>query len=140
MKDGSAVVNLLFSNTSKSNSIAVALHGEENVFRELAPFSSLIGADGSRWSGDKLTGIRGIVANPRSLTLLTPGKDLKASISFRTGDSVSDSLTAMRLNADVVVSFNYKENQYDNYVLVYQQLPPYCKVVPVIIDIPLRRK
>jgi hypothetical protein len=141
MSDSTVLVNLIFANTSADKTIAVAMHGGSSSRRSLRVNSSLVGADGTKWSltTSDLTGITSGHEDPGDLTVIEAHKELKAALSFFSGDMSSKSSTQFRLQAELVLNRDYDENQYNNY-RVGDTLPPKCKIVNLVMDLPANAK
>lgn len=136
MQNATVLVNLVFSNSSSTKTIAVGL------FYDRSLVATLVGGDGSRFTTEPsgLTGIKSIGSDPADLIAIEPLKELKTAISFYSPGNSPKTLTAYRLQAEVVVNGDYNETQYENYNVKNHSLPPRCRKVNVTMDLPAPSK
>jgi hypothetical protein len=141
LPDGKVLVYLTFHNSSTANTIAVALHDEPCTFMPCELATSLLCSDGTPYViyTSELTGINGLRASPRYLTAIEPGQELKTSLKFESRGNVASIIDSVRLQSEIVVNADYHASDYYNYRETGQDfLPPYCAVVNVMFDIPIR--
>ena len=141
LPDRKVLVYLTFHNTSRANSIAVALYDEPCTFLPCELISSLVCSDGTPYTiyTSELTGINGIRSKPRLLTPIEPGQELKTSLKFEPRGVQADTITSVRLQSEIVVNPDYRNGEYYNYPDPGRDiLPPGCMVVNMMFDIPLR--
>jgi hypothetical protein len=132
-------VDLTFQNKSDKNSIAVAMYHDVCYAPPCSLQSSLVAGDGTQFSCDDsdLTGIGSTRFSPKPLTEVEPGGEIKASIRFRPHGRISDSVTTVTLQAELVVNQDYKPRDYDNLRLDQNSLPPHCKLQNLVLEIPV---
>ena len=129
MQDRRVIVNLIFSNSSSTKTVAVAINTD---IRSLA---TLTGADGSMWLSqeDYLTGIK-MLGEPDQLTPIAPLKELQVAIKFYADSGSAKAMAKYRLHSELVVNSDYRENEYANFN--GRTLPPKCKIVNLTLDLP----
>lgn len=140
LNNGFIEIDLTFQNKSDKNSIAVAMYGNLCYVPPCFLPSSLIAGDGTQHdcNDSDLTGIGAVRVNPKGLTEVEPGAEIKASIKFRPRGRVSESVTTFTLQAELVVNQNYNPRQYDNYRSDQNSLPPGCKLQNLVLEIPAK--
>ena len=141
LPDRKVLVYLTFHNNSTANIIAVALHDEACTFLPCELETSLLCSDGTPYKlyTSDLTGISGMRASPRYLTPIEPGQELKTSLKFEPWGNVANTIDSVRLQSEIVVNADYHADEYRNYPETGRDLlPPYCAVVNMMFDIPIR--
>ncbi len=141
LPDRKVLVYLTFHNNSTANTIAVALHDESCTFLPCELETSLLCSDGTPYKlyTSDLTGISGMRASPRYLTPIEPGQELKTSLKFEPWGNVANTIDSVRLQSEIVVNADYRADEYRNYPETGRDLlPPYCAVVNMMFDIPIR--
>ncbi len=138
-QDGSLLLYLIFENKSKSKSIAVAMHGEPNYYSPVPLRSSLIGTDGTECKSneDSVTGIHSLVSRPDQLTEIKPGEEIRPAIKYRPNQQWAQNVSSLRLQAEIVINPDYRENQYADYRPEKDVLPPRCVIQNLVFDIPV---
>ncbi len=134
------LVNLVLLNTNSSKTLAVGLYCTGGAISGYRATASMTGADGSSWEPTDATGIRVASFDPQNLTAIEPQKEIKVALRFRPPGSYSETLTSLRLHLEFTLNSDYKESQYDNYIVDKSRLAPKCKIVSTTIDIPMSRK
>jgi hypothetical protein len=134
------IVYLTFHNKSPVNTIAVALHDEGCTAMPCSLRSSLLASDGTPYVIDTagITGINGLRTKPEYLISIEPGQELKASLTFEPRGDLSEYTKSFELQTEVVVNSNYQDYEYTNYRPRGDVLPPYCKIINVMFEIPIR--
>lgn len=141
LPDNKVLVYLTFRNNSTANTIAVALHDEPCIAMPCELATSLLCSDGTPYViyTSELTGINGLRTTPRYLTAIEPGQELKTSLKFEPRGNVASIIDSVRLQSEIIVNADYHTSDYYNYHETGQDfLPPYCAVVNVMFDIPIR--
>lgn len=140
LTDHTMISYLTFRNNSRVNTIAVAMHDEGCTALPCELRSSLLASDGTRYVIDTsgITGINGMRAKPENLISIEPGQELKASLIFRPRDVLSEYTRSFELQAEIVVNSNYRDYEYANYRPQGDVLPPYCKIINVMFEIPIK--
>jgi hypothetical protein len=140
LDNGFIEVDLTFQNKSDKNPIAVAMYHDVCYVPPCTLQSSLVAGDGTQFVCDDsdLTGIGSTRFSPKPLTEVEPGGEIKASIRFKPHGRISDSVTTVTLQAELVVNQNYSARAYDNHQLDQNSLPPYCKLQNLVLEIPVK--
>jgi len=150
-------VNLIFQNKSDKNAIGVGVYreappegGYNYVYRSDGPpfvppiplRSKLLGSDGSQFESDgkDLTGIRPIRSDTKDLIEISPGEEIKTSFKYRTRGRFSAVPPSFRLQAEIVMNANLGGAYVTPYGGWGNELPAYCKIHNLVLDIPVRGK
>jgi hypothetical protein len=138
LNDGTFSVGLTLQNKSGKNSIAVALYHDVCFMPPCALLTTMTGADGTQFgcNDSGLTGIRSTRFSPSTLTEIEPNGEIKATVKFWMRGSLSENVTSITFQSEMVVNQNYNVHTYDNYQLNQNSLPPNCKIENVVLDIP----
>lgn len=141
----SGVVILLdFQNTSKTDSIGVALRDNGNPFNSITTsqvsiMSSLVSSSGISLSCEDITGLRQMRVNPENLTLIGPGETRHVSLTYWTdGGLRGNRITSFKLQLEIIHNSSYSPAAYSQYQPARDILPPGCKVENIFFEIPVR--
>ncbi len=141
LKDGGISVDLVFRNTNDLKTIGVAVHSDRCMFMPCHLLTRLTAADGTEYFCDssRIAGIQSLRAQPRNLTKVAPGSDLRASFKYETRGLLSEWAKSFKLQVEIVINRSFREDQYIGYQAQEDQLPPYCEIINAVFDIPVRR-
>lgn len=143
LNDGTFSVGLTLQNKSGKNSIAVAMYHDVCFMKPCPLLTSMTGADGTQFGCDDsgLTGIRSTRSSPEPLTEIEPNGEIKVSVRFWMRGRLSETVTSITFQSEIVVNQNYSAHAYDNYQSGDQNAPPAnCKVENFVLEIPIPKK
>ena len=138
LPDRKVLVYLAFRNCSHTSTLGIAMHDQSCPVTPCYLQSSLVASDGTPYVIDtsEITGINGLRTNPHFLTPIEPGEVLNASFKFQPRGVLSQNISSVRLQAEIVLNEHFVEGQYNYFRETGQDvLPPFCKVINVMFDI-----